>query len=389
MKNEKNYTIKQHPEQHTIQIMKQAGIDFVATLPCDRTKNLLPLALESFNSIELTREEDGLGICAGAYLAGAHPLMIIQSTGLGNMLNALASLNIASAIPVPILASWRGVYKEGIDSQIPFGRQLPAILKGSDISYSIIDKIEKLGHLSNVIKDAYDNCRPHVALISPEIWEDSSCTIWQENPFLTIQTRLCGEIKSLSPISQPEMTRYEAISCLGNLLDSQIVVANLGVPSKELFAVCDRPLNYYMLGSMGLASSMGFGISRFTHKKVMVLEGDGSILMNPNALITIGQYQPDNLMIIALDNACYGSTGSQRTYTQNSLDLEYLARSCRIENTARIHTAQELKDAVRDFEKQGKLSFIHVILKPGNSSSPNIPLKPEKITKRFKNCLES
>ncbi|MCP4670350.1 MAG: sulfopyruvate decarboxylase subunit beta, partial [Desulfobacula sp.] len=181
----------------------------------------------------------------------------------------------------------------------------------------------------------------------------------------------------------------EAILNLGNLLDNQIVVANLGVPSKELFAVNDRPLNYYMLGSMGLASSMGFGMARFTHKKVMVLEGDGSILMNPNALITIGQYQPDNLMIIALDNACYGSTGSQRTYTQNRLDLEYLARSCGIENTARIHTARELKNAVSNFEKQEKLSFIHVILKPGNSSSPNIPLKPCEITKRFKSCLES
>ncbi|MCP4669799.1 MAG: sulfopyruvate decarboxylase subunit alpha, partial [Desulfobacula sp.] len=255
MMNDKKDRIKQHPEQHIIQIMKQARINFVTTLPCDRTKNLLPLALQSFNSIELTREEDGLGICAGAYLAGARPMMIIQSTGLGNMFNALASLNIASAIPVPILASWRGVYKEGIDSQIPFGIHLPAVLKASSIHYSIIDKVEKLEHLSSVIQDAYDHCRPHVALVSPEIWEDSSCSIWQKNPSLTIESRNCSKIHSLSPISQPEMTRYEAILNLGNLLDNQIVVANLGVPSKELFAVNDRPLNYYMLGSMGLASS--------------------------------------------------------------------------------------------------------------------------------------
>ncbi len=378
---------KNNPEQHVIQIMKKGGINFVATLPCDRTKNLLPLALQSFKGIELTREEDGLGICAGAYLAGARPMMIIQSTGLGNMLNSLASLNIASGVPIPILASWRGVYKEGIDSQIPFGKHLPDILKGSGIQYSIIDNIEKLGHLSYVIKDAYDHCRPHVALVSPKIWEGSSCTTWQEKSSLIIQARHSRNVKDFSPIVQPEMTRYEAILSIGDLLDDQIVVANLGVPSKELFDVCDRPLNYYMLGSMGLVSSIGFGISQFTDKKVMVLEGDGSILMNPNALITIGQYKPDNLMIIALDNACYGSTGSQRTYTQNSMDLEYLARSCGVQNSVRIHTEEELKDAVHDFEQQGELSLIHVIIKPGNSSCPNIPLKPKEITKRFMTCL--
>ncbi len=387
--NKKNYKKEMYTEKHLIQIMKQAKINFVTTLPCDRTKNLLPLVLQSFNTIELTREEDGLGICAGAYLAGAYPIIIIQSTGLGNMLNALASLNIASAIPIPIFASWRGVYKEGIDSQIPFGKHLPAILKGSGIHYSIIDKIEKLGHLSAVIKDAYDHKRPHVALISPEIWEGSSCKTWQDNSALTIQTRQSRDLKPLSRISKPKMTRYEAISSMGNLLDNKIVVANLGVPSKELFAVNDQASNYYMLGSMGLVSSIGFGISRFTDKKIVVLEGDGSILMNPNTLITIGQYQPDNLMIIALDNACYGSTGSQKTYTQNRLDLEYLARSCGIENTARIHTATELKNTVHKFGQRKELSFIHVILKPGNSPCPNITLKPEEITKRFKTYLEN
>ncbi|NOX33011.1 MAG: sulfopyruvate decarboxylase subunit beta [Deltaproteobacteria bacterium] len=378
-----------HAEQHVIQIMEQAGINFVATLPCDRTKNLLPLIGKSFEEIELTREEDGLGICAGAWLSNARPMMIIQSSGLGNMLGALASLNVASAIPIPVLASWRGVYKEGIDSQIPFGKHLPAILEGAGIHYSIIDKTETLFLLSEAIQDAFKHCRPHVALVSPKLWEASSCTAWQENPPPVIQARPATDTESLLPIPQPEMTRYEAISSLGNLLDHQIIVANLGVPSKELFAVYDRPLNYYMMGSMGLASSIGFGISRFTNKNVIVLEGDGSILMNPNALITIGQYQPCNLTIVVMDNACYGSTGSQRTYTQKKMDLEFLARACGFKNTARVCKAGDLNQKIQEFEQQRELSLIHVIIKPGNSSCPNISLTPAEITKRFKACLEN
>ncbi len=379
-----------YAEQYVIRLMKQAEINFVATLPCDRIKNLLPPVLKSFDGIELTREENGLGICAGAYLAGARPMMIIQSTGLGNMINALESLNMASGIPIPILASYRGFYKEAIESQNSLGRHLPAILQGCGIPFTMIDEVEKLGLLSDVIQDVYANYRPHVALVSPKVWESSSCTTaWQENLLSSIKARPAMVIDQLSPILQPEMTRYEAILTLGGLIDGQVVVANLGVPSKELFAICDRPLNYYMLGSMGLVSSIGFGISRFTHGRVMVLEGDGSILMNPNALMTIGQYRPRNLMIIALDNACYGSTGSQRTYTQNGMDLELFARSCGIKNSVRVHKIQELRQAVHDFEEQEELSFIHVLLKPGNSPCPNIPLNPKDITKRFKNSLRN
>lgn len=375
-------------EHLVIRIMKQNKIDLAATLPCDRIKNLLPLIQNAFNTMELTREEDGLGICAGAWLAGARPMMIIQSTGLGNMIGALFSLNIASAVPIPIFASFRGFYREGIESQIPFGQHLPAILEACGIQYTLIDEVEKLGLLSDVIEDAYNHYRPHVALVSPKIWEASSKDFRQENQLPVIQSRPAKSTGPLIPIRRPEMTRYEAIKQLGPLLDNQVVVANLGVPSKELFAVCDRPLNYYMLGSMGLVSSIGFGISRVTDRKVMVLEGDGSILMNPNALITIGHYRPRNLMILALDNACYGSTGSQKTYTCERMDIECFAESCGFENTARIHEACELKDMVHDFEKREGLSLIHVVLKPGNSSSSNIPLSPKEITRRFKASLE-
>jgi sulfopyruvate decarboxylase subunit beta len=343
---------------------------------------------QSFDSIELTREEDGLGICAGAWLTHGRPMMVIQSTGLGNMITALASLNLASAIPIPILASFRGFYKEGIESQIPLGQHLPAILAGLGIRYTVIDEKEKLAMLAHVIQDAYAHCRPHVALVSPKVWEGSKVTAWQDSPPWVIQPRPGRGVLPCTPILQPHLTRYQAIEAVAQVLDQQIVVANLGIPSKELYAVCDRPLNYYMLGSMGLAASIGFGMSRFSQRKVMVLEGDGSLLMNPNSLITIGQNQPRNLMILALDNACYGSTGSQNTYTRKGFDLECFARSCGFDTTARVNDAQQLTEAIAAFEKKEGLSLIHVVLKPGNSGCATIPLSPETLTRRFRASLE-
>src|SRR5665648_1224499 len=103
--------IPMQPEERILEIMHDLDIDVVLTLPCDRIKALLSMTESEFFTIPLTREENGIGICAGAYMAGARPLMMIQSTGLGNMINAIASLNQVYDLPLPIIASWRGVYK--------------------------------------------------------------------------------------------------------------------------------------------------------------------------------------------------------------------------------------------------------------------------------------
>ncbi len=374
------------PEDSVIEILQQNDIDMVATLPCDRIKNLLPLISDNFYEIPLTREENGIGICAGAYMAGGKPAMVIQSTGLGNMINALESLNITSNIPLPILASWRGVYKEGIEAQKPLGEHLPAILDGAGIKYTIIDDPDKLYQLDYGILDAYENLRPHIILFSPKVWEGSTCATWSEKELVVPQERSL-DITFKSTIQKPQMIRFDAIAAIVPLLDDEIVVANIGVPCKELYALCDRDLNYYMFGSMGLVSSIGLGLALNSERRVVVLDGDGSLLMNPNTLVEIARMDPANLTIVALDNGAYGSTGSQETLTAKFLDLELLARGCGIENTVKVHTKEGVENAVSSALSANSISFIHVVLKPGNSDSPNIPLSPAEVTERFMGAL--
>lgn len=379
------------PEEKVIEIMKKEGIDFAATLPCDRIKNLLPLVSENFPEIKLTREENGVGICAGAYLAGGKPMMLIQSTGLGNMINALESLNIICKIPLPVLTSWRGVYGEGIEAQIPLGAHLPGILKGAGLEYTIIEETEQLSLIENVIRDSFENLRPHIALISPKVWENSGCCAWEtagmpEKPELmekTCKFNLKG--KTLKPV----MLRNDAICAVASQLDDEITVTNLGVPCKELYACKDRALNFYMFGSMGLVSSIALGLALRSGKTVVSFDGDGSLLMNPNALLEIAKEAPKNLIIICLDNGAYGSTGSQETCALRFIDLEIFANACGIQNTVKVNTEEELIEAFRKFLTMKELSFIHVILKPGNTKAPNIPLSPEEVTTRFKKALKA
>lgn len=380
-----------NPEEKVIAIMKETGIDLAATLPCDRIKNLLPLISENFPEIRLTREENGVGICAGAYLAGGKPMMLIQSTGLGNMINALESLNVICKIPLPVLASWRGVYGEGIEAQVPLGIHLPAILEGAGLKYTIINEAEKLPLLENVIKDAFENLRPHIALISPKVWKSSNCCAWEaaglpEKPEL--MERTCN-FNFTRETLKPVMIRNDAICAIASQLDGEITVTNLGVPCKELYACRDREPNFYMFGSMGLVSSIGLGLALRTEKTVVTFDGDGSLLMNPNALLEIAKEAPKNLIIICLDNGAYGSTGSQETCALRYIDLEIFAAACGIPNTVKVNSSEGLIEAFKKFQAMKELSFIHVILKPGNTKAPNIPLSPEEVTKRFKEALKA
>ncbi|MDI9394264.1 MAG: sulfopyruvate decarboxylase subunit beta [Euryarchaeota archaeon] len=379
-----------NPEEEVIAIMKKTGIDLAATLPCDRIKNLLPLISENFPEVKLTREENGVGICAGIYLAGGKPMMLIQSTGLGNMINALESLNVTCKIPLPILTSWRGVYKENIEAQVPMGVHLPGILEGAGLAYTIIDEAEKLPLLENVILDAFENSRPHIALVSPKVWEASECCAWEtpKSPDLPKKEKIC-KFRLTQKILEPRMIRNDAISAVAAELDGEITVTNLGVPCKELYAARDRDLNFYMFGSMGLVSSIGLGLALRTDRQVVVFDGDGSLLMNPNALLEVGKEAPENLTIIALDNGAYGSTGSQETCSLRYIDLEILANACGIQSTYKVNTAEELVCQYKDSLSARQTSFIHVILRPGNTKAPNIPMSPEEVTKRFKESLEA
>jgi len=117
------------------------------------------------------------------------------------------------------------------------------------------------------------------------------------------------------------MTRLEATRALANWFGTSAVVASLGHPAYDLFTSGDRDSYFYTWGSMGLASSIGLGLAMAQpERRVIVLDGDGSLLMNLGSLATIGWLQPKNLVLIVWDNALYGTTGGQDTATAHGAE---------------------------------------------------------------------
>jgi sulfopyruvate decarboxylase subunit beta len=174
------------------------------------------------------------------------------------------------------------------------------------------------------------------------------------------------------------MERIEAIQKIKDHLSSELVICNIGFPSRELYHVNDSATNFYMLGSMGMASSIGLGLSLVQKRKVVVIDGDGSLLMNLGSLVTIYNQNPENLIVVILDNECYGSTGSQCTYAK-TVNLTKLAESVGFKETYFFNEEIDFKPVLN---ASGPV-FVHVKVEAGNADVSVIPMEPEEIKERF------
>lgn len=131
--------------------------------------------------------------------------------------------------------------------------------------------------------------------------------------------------------------RREFVSRLLEACPQALVITGLGSSSYDVFAAGDRPENFYLWGAMGGAAAVGLGLALAqSERSVVVITGDGELLMGLGSLSTIGAQQPANLSIVVLDNGHFGETGMQRSHTSLGTDLSAVARGCGIGNVVEI-----------------------------------------------------
>lgn len=185
------------------------------------------------------------------------------------------------------------------------------------------------------------------------------------------------------------MRRIEALEALLPSTADVPVVVTCAATTRELAGIADRPNNFYLLDSMGLAVSvatgLAIGLQRTQIPRVVALEGDGSLLMNPNALVTLGFLEPEKLVVVLLDNGVYGSTADVPTYTAK-VDLAAVARALGavVADVADRRALEESMD--RAFRDPGP-HFIRVRIAPGNSPGPRYLEDPVAIKVRFEAWL--
>jgi len=182
------------------------------------------------------------------------------------------------------------------------------------------------------------------------------------------------------------MIRKEAIEIVEkNVINSPIVSAN-GYISRDLFETHDKSTNFYMIGSMGLASSIGLGIALKNSKKnVYIFDGDGNILMNLGSLATIGALKPKNLIHIVFDNSIHESTGGQPT-PSTFIQIDSLAKAANY-TTFKTKSKKGLEQILKKIKKINGPIMILVKVEKNNHVSRRVALKPTRIKVRFMNSL--
>jgi thiamine pyrophosphate-dependent acetolactate synthase large subunit-like protein len=196
------------------------------------------------------------------------------------------------------------------------------------------------------------------------------------------------------------MTRLEATRRIVELAPDAAIIASLGHPAYDLFAAGDRPRNFYTWGSMGVATSIGLGLALARPGvRVIVLDGDGSLLMNLGSLATIGMYAPGNLVIVVMDNEEYATTGGQTTPTAHGADLDAAARAMGIAATTTVRSKGELRavgaglaapvrgDHGRPQHPAGALFIVAKVKESAPTAKP--PLDCVFIKQRFMSAIRS
>ncbi len=184
------------------------------------------------------------------------------------------------------------------------------------------------------------------------------------------------------------INRLEATRYLVEQLSDEPIVASCGNPKFDLFtAAGDRKANFYMWNSMGMASSIGLGLAMARpDRKVIVLDGDGAILMNLNSLTTEAGKAPPNFVHIIWDNAQYQITGGQPTHTGGKADIEAIAKGAGFRRTATVTTSDDFKQAVtRVLSQPGP--WLLVARTDGSAAAGRPPKSPVRIKNQFMDAL--
>jgi len=182
------------------------------------------------------------------------------------------------------------------------------------------------------------------------------------------------------------MIRADAVAQVAAALaPDALVVACNGMIGRELYTRADAPTRFYMIGSMGLASSIGLGVALVQPSRtVVVFDGDGNVLMNFGGLASVAAARPGNFHHIVFDNAAHGSTGNQRTISDR-VPLEEVARAAGYRRTARVGNADELRNELASwFDAPGPSMLLVTVDRLNVAGIGRVEPAPPAIAARFR-----
>src|SRR5207244_4277949 len=291
-------------------LLDEHGYDFFTGVPCSLVEALLAeletrAAARDARSpyIPSVREDIAIGLAAGAWLGGRAPAVVMQNSGLGTSLNALVSLSLLYRLPALLLVTWRGHGGADAPEHILMGEISPALLDLIHIPHRVLTATGAGAELHWAKTESSRLSQPVALLVPPGLLETRA----HEAGGVSQAPVEAGRADTSGPPPVASISRSEALQAAVKALGREPVVHANGYICRESFAVRDRPENFYMIGSMGLASSIGLGAALARDDRtVVIFDGDGNLLMNLGILPMIGdagrRRRPRRFVHIVFDN---------------------------------------------------------------------------------------
>lgn len=368
-----------------VEPFERAGFDVFAGVPCSLLEGLLA-ALERHPRrpwIATAREDLAVGLAAGAWLAGRTPAVLMQNSGLGTSLNALASLSLLYGLPALLLVTWRGHDGRDAPEHRLTGAVTPALLDLVGIAARTLAPGSLDADLDWARRTMDERLQPVALLVPPGAIGGGGGTGEGAGPGPASGPD-AAEVSYRAPALRPRLSRYEAIRAAVKELDDDLLVAANGYPSRETCALADRPENFYMIGSMGLAAAIGLGLAvGRPDRRVVVFDGDGNLLMGLGVLGSVAALRPRRFVHCVFDNEVYGSTGGQASAAHH-LRLDRLAAAAGYRTVTAVDDAAALAAALRRARNADGPHFLLVKVTPEDAEVPRVPLAPEALRDRFR-----
>lgn len=367
--------------------LQKLGFHFFTGVPCSYLKYLINYAISECEYIAAANEGDAVAIASGAFIGGEKSVVLMQNSGLANAVSPLVSLNYPFQIPLLGFVSLRG--EPGVPDE-------PQHDLMGDITTRQLELMQvRWQYLSCDLDEALHQ------LTEANRWIESNQSFFFVvrkgifNPVELQKHKLSSSLNQFKATKQQadqNPSRYEALTVINSLKDSDTVqIATTGITGRELYEIEDSPNNLYMVGSMGCVSSLGLGLALAQHSKnkdVIVIDGDGSLIMRMGSLATNGTYSPPNMLHILLDNNAHDSTGGQSTVSHNVQFVE-IAASCGYVQTIYIHNLAELKTKMEEWKKTKGLTFLHLKISKGHKDQLGRPkIKPYEVKQRLQLFLK-
>ena len=360
--------------------LSNCGYDFFSGVPCSFLKNLINYAINTCEYVAAANEGDAVAIAAGAFIGGRKTVVLMQNSGLANAVSPLTSLNYPFQIPVLGFVSLRG--EEGLNDEPQhelMGKITTDLLQmmGVNWEYLSTDPEQAFKQLEMADKILEKNSS-FFFVVKKDTFANENL---HEQEIILRQNQLTR--KKTKPDACPN--RLKALETISKAKDSQtVLLATTGKTGRELYEIGNSAHNLYMVGSLGCISSLGLGLSLAkSNKNIIVIDGDGSLLMRMGSMTTTGHYNPHNMLHILLDNNAHDSTGGQNTVSHN-VDFITVASSCGYTRSIYVHNLDELRDTILEWKKSRQLTFLYVKISGGSSKSLGRPSsKPFEVKQKL------